>query len=147
MLTTWVWDDNVQTGTVNAGVMLAQSGLADFYQLSVQTARSAGYYCWRTSLEGTFVSSIPRSPGWHKFVIEVLPYTGSGDVNLYIDDQLAHSGNRKSDQDLSQIRLGISLKTPGSPFWYDDVNLSMVPEPASLVLLGLGACLIRRRRA
>ena len=64
-----------------------------------------------------------------------------------IDDQLAHSGNRKSDQDLSQIRLGISLKTPGSPFWYDDVNLSMVPEPASLVLLGLGACLIRRRRA
>jgi hypothetical protein len=149
LLTVWMWDDNVQSGAQTAGaIMLSDAGGSDFYQLQVNSTRSWTSFVWRTSIQGTFVSTFPRSQGWHKLQIEVLPFTGANDVNFYIDGTQIATGNRKANNEMNQIRLGISIKTPGSPFWYDDVELSMVPEPASALMLVLGCCglVLRRRR-
>lgn len=153
ILTTWMWDDNVQSGAQTmAGVMLANSALTDFYQLQVNSTKSWTNYCWRTSQDGTFVTSVARSAGWHEFQIVANPYTGSptsGQVKFYIDGVLAAQGSRKGNYTLDQVRLGISLKTPGSNFWYDNVDVSVVPEPSPLLALGAGftglMTLLRRR--
>ena len=150
ILTCWMWDDNVQTTGANAGVMLVNFTGSDLYQFVVNSAYSMTNYCWRTQLEGTFVSSVARSQGWHKFQIEVNPYTGaSGDVKFYIDDAFVANGKRKGDFVLDSVRLGISIKSQDSPFWYDDVNLTMVPEPGSVLGLLTGLIVlagIARRR-
>ena len=62
----------------------------------------------------------------------------AGDAKFYIDDTLAANGERKGNFALDSIRLGISVKTPASPFWYDDVDLTVVPEPASVLGLLTG---------
>jgi hypothetical protein len=142
VLTAYMWDDmwDVGANPVAGGVMLANGGLTDFFQISVNSNVSRTHYCWRTSKEGTFASNVARSQGWHKFQITVNPYTGAaGDAVFSIDDQIVAHGQRKGDIDLVYVRLGISLKTY-QPFWYDNVTVTIVPEPASL--LGLGAGLI-----
>lgn len=159
------WDDNIQNdanvdGSINisGGLMLAgDHASTDFYQLGVNSGAVAGNsditnYFVRTQAETSAVTSIPRTQGWHELRIEVLPYTGNaGDVLFYIDNVLANPagfGKRRAAGavDMNEIRLGISVRTPDSPFWFDDVSLSMVPEPASLLLLVPALVLIRRRR-
>lgn len=143
------WDDlnhNGATDTTLIGgtLMLAKDGLSDFYQMGVNGAVSHTNYYIRTSLAGGSGSAttVARTQGWHELRIEALAYTGSGDVQFYIDNVNVGSGNRRpntgSGFDLNEIRLGLSVKTPGSAFWYDNVSLDMVPEPASIGLLGLG---------
>lgn len=159
MLTVYMWDDaqfvsgHPTNQPVAAGVMLSTADGSDFFQVSVNSGAAGGYgyYNWRTSAQGTFSTGVARTQGWHKVQIEVLPYTGTNDVNFYIDDVLVKSGNRKSaaaSSSFDQVRLGISVKTY-APFWYDNVNLSVVPEPASLLLVGFAACglALRRRHA
>ncbi len=44
--------------------------------------------------------------------------------------------------------VGVSLQgTAADQVWYDDVSLTVVPEPASLALVGLGSLLLIRRKA
>ena len=157
-LTTYMWDDgnNLSSGPQTAaGVMLSSpsdSGGAadDFYQMNVNSTIRYNDYNWRTSLDGTSDSGVARSQGWHQFQIVVNPYTGaSGDVKFYIDNTLVGSGRRKpgsgSGDVMDEIRLGISIKTPGSAFWYDNVSLDVVPEPTSVFLLGVGCLLLPGR--
>jgi hypothetical protein len=144
------WDDlNTSPTPFGGTIMLAKDGLSDFYQLGVNSAVSTSNYYMRTSTEGNLATTVARTQGWHELRIEVGPYTGNfGDVLFYIDNSLVSNpatfGKRKvntgSGFDLNEIRLGLSVKTPGSPFWYDNVSLDIVPEPASSILLGI-SCL------
>jgi hypothetical protein len=159
ILTTYLWDDgnNLSSGPQTAaGVMLSSpsdSGGAadDFYQINVNSTVRYNNYNWRTALDGTIDSGVARSQGWHKMQIAVGAYTGSvGDVKFYIDDALVGSGRRKpgsgSGDVMDEVRLGISIKTPGSAFWYDNVDLSVVPEPVLALGVAPAFILIRRRR-
>lgn len=143
------WDENIRTdtsgdGPINIGgaIMLANSAGSDFYQVGVNNAVSLTNYYIRTSLAGNVATSVPRTQGWHELRIDALPYTGSNDVEFYIDGALVGTGNRRPNTGtgfiLDEIRLGLSVRTPDSPFWFDNVSLDIVPEPASALLFGAG---------
>lgn len=163
---TYMWDDlndlNGSGGQLAAGVMLSSvssgTGAADdFYQININSGAAGGFtqYNWRTAVNGTFSTGVARTQGWHLFEIDVNPYTGgNNDVQFYIDNALVGSGARKvgggAGDVMDEIRLGISIYSQGSAFWYDNVSLSVVPEPASGLLLLLGGVLTflyRRSRA
>lgn len=151
------WDENIQTEhngdssiDVKGGLMLAgDHASTDFYQLGVNSGAVAGdsdltNYFVRTQAEGNVVTSMARSQGWHELRIEVYPWTGNaGDVQFFIDGinvNPAGFGKRRAAGavDMNEIRLGISVRTPDSPFWFDNVSLDVVPEPTSGLLLGMG---------
>jgi hypothetical protein len=152
------WDDlNTSPTPFGGALMLAKDGLSDFYQIGVNSAVSISNYYVRTSLGGNVATSVARTQGWHELRIEALPYTGSNDVQFYIDGANVGSGPRKDPgggigYNLNEIRLGLSVKTPGSAFWYDNVSVGVVPEPTSIALIALGGLAsvgiaTRRRRA
>jgi hypothetical protein len=164
ILTTFMWDDLNDTdgsgGQLGAGVMLSTIGTAgggsdDFAQININSGAAGGFkdYNWRTLNSGTHDTGVARTQGWHEFQIVLDPYTGLNDVQFYIDGALAGNGNRAAAgiaDSYDEIRLGISLYSQGSSFWYDNVSLQEVPEPASGLLLLLGGSLTflyRRSRA
>lgn len=154
------WDENIRTDTSQDGatslggaIMLANSAGSDFYQMGVNSAVSLSNYYVRTSLGGNVATSVPRTQGWHELRIEALPYTGANDVQFYIDNVLVGSGNRRPNTGtgfvLDEVRLGLSVRTPDSPFWFDNVSLALVPEPGclgalSIALIGWGCSRWRR---
>lgn len=150
------WDDNVRPADVAATpiggtIMLMNSGVGELFQLGVNGAQSVTNYYYRSLALGNKVSSMERTQGWHKLTIEAYPYTGGDeDVKYFIDDTLIGTSPRRvgggSGVDINEIRLGISIKSPGSAFWYDDVSVSMIPEPATLALLVIGGLGLLRRR-
>lgn len=160
------WDENIRTEQngdssidIKGALMLAgDHATTDFYQIGVNSPTSITNYFVRTATEGLVATSVPRTQGWHELRIEVLPWTGlAGDVQFFIDGanvNPAGFGKRRAagPVDMNEIRLGLSARTPDSPFWFDNLNLDMVPEPGSAVLLAsgslaLGCFAARRRRA
>lgn len=91
---------------------------------------------------GTPTTTVPRKAGWTKLAIEADAGVGS-QVRYYVDDVLITTGTR-SAANLRWVRLGNNSKSYEN-FWYD--NVSVTPEPASLMLLALGGIAVLRRRA
>jgi hypothetical protein len=165
IFTAYMWDDMNDTdgsgGQLAAGVMLSSVSSAtgaadDFYQININSGAAGGFgfYNWRTAAQTTFNSGVARTLGWHEFQIVVDPYTGANDVHFFIDKALVGTGNRKPGSGqgdvMDEIRLGISIYSQGSSFWYDNVSLQVIPEPASSLLLLLGGSMMflyRRARA
>jgi hypothetical protein len=146
------WDENIRTDQsgdsaidIKGGLMLAgDHASTDFYQIGVNSPTSVTNYFVRTQAEGLVASAVARTQGWHELRIEVYPWTGGvGDVQFYIDGANVNPvgfGKRRTagPVDMNEIRLGLSARTPDSPFWFDNVSLDIVPEPTSLLLFGAG---------
>ncbi len=137
---------------VQGGITLtAQNGggepdFAEFLRIGVlQFAGTNQFYSFRTNTGGFVTTNVARKSGWTKFNIEADALGDGGQVRFYIDDALVGTSVR-SGADLSVITLGQNFSNLEN-FWYDGV--SVTPEPASLMLLGLGglALLHRRRHA
>jgi len=74
-----------------------------------------------------------RTSGWHKFTLDFLPYTGSGDVKAYIDGDLVATLDRTLDTHL----YGLGMVAYGFHYrvnvesWFDDVAMyATQPHPA-----------------
>jgi hypothetical protein len=142
--------------TPNAFTDYIQLGVVPFFPGGSQT------YGFRTRYNdatggGIIDTGVSRKPGWTELSIEADPYSSGGAVRFFIDGVLKGSSFRAggnggagglSQVDLRYVRLGNNSKTYEN-FWYDDVSVSLVPEPASIFMLAMSAGalgMIRGRR-
>lgn len=84
-----------------------------------------------------------RSTGWHKFTMEIR----TSDINFYVDDILGRTFTRGTLANFDSVVLGSRQTSAGIGSWTDDLLVTGIPEPASLVLLSLGGLALLRRRA
>jgi hypothetical protein len=110
---------------------------------------SRTHYGTRSLSGGFFTSTIAREAGWTKLTIDADAAGPGAQVRFYVDtpslpDTLINTVAR-TNVATRFVRLGTNDKSYEN-FWYDDV--SVVPEPASLAVLGgVGAIgLLGRRR-
>lgn len=96
-------------------------------------------------------TGVAIAAGWTKFSIDVNPTIaagGDGVIRLYVNDVLVGTSQRTGAA-LQFVMLGQNQKNY-QQIWYDDVKVQSVPEPASLVIFGVGcvgfvACVRSRR--
>ncbi len=98
-------------------------------------AATAGWF----NLDGP--GSPNRSTGWHKFTIERL--ADDTTLNFYVDDILSRTFTSATAQSWDTVILGPGLGSTAGTAWIDGLSVDngvTVPEPASVILIGL-ACL------
>lgn len=141
-------DYNPQFDTVNGAMTLTAAnanGEPDFAEyLRIGVLHYSGdvhKYSFRTSTGGFVVTDVARKSGWTKLGIEADAIADGGQVRFFVDDDFVGSSVR-SGADISVITLGQNFNNQEN-FWYDGV--SVVPEPASALLLLIGLPLLRRR--
>ena len=87
--------------------------------------------------------------GWHTFKVVLdgvnatftLDLNGDGNINATAVLAAAWHANG-----IDTVRLGTGLSSAGGSANFDNVLLEVVPEPASLALMGLGGLAVLRRR-
>lgn len=88
-----------------------------------------------------------RTTDWTRFDL----YVTSAGVNVFVDGALgtasALSRGTSTTWTADTIVLGSGLTSAGVTGYYDDVSLEAVPEPATMVAIGLGAAALIRRRS
>ncbi len=74
-----------------------------------------------------------RSAGWHKLTLDFLPYTGTGDVKAYIDDQLVGTVDRTLDTQtygLGMVAYGFHYRVNQEAMFDDVAMYATQPYPS-----------------
>ncbi len=120
-------------GTVRAiyyiGTYSASPGTFKTY--SVGNYKVCGAGCTGWYWPGAAIKT--RTAGWHKFTLDFLPYTGTGDVKAYIDGALVATLDRTLDTQthgLNMVAYGYHYRV-NQEAWFDDVAMyAAQPHPA-----------------
>ena len=70
----------------------------------------------------------------------------TGLVEIYVDDVYAGESTRSPGFTYDSIVIGSGLTSADVDAWYDDIAIYNIPEPGTLILLGLGGLALIRRR-
>jgi len=135
-------------GTVRAiyyiGTYSASPGTFKTY--SVGNYKVCGAGCTGWYWPGAAIKT--RTAGWHKFTLDFLPYTGTGDVKAYIDGALVATLDRTLDTQthgLNMVAYGYHYRV-NQEAWFDDVAMYATqphPGPTSGTPQALSATSIR----
>jgi hypothetical protein len=132
----WFYDTSANNSSRQGIHLRGYSGatLAFSLYMGTYSAISFGNYCagiyglgeggWRL---WTILS--PRGVGWHKFTIEVLPYTGTNDLKFYVDDSLKYTTWRPAYTNscgISKTYLGHNYNV-NFEGWFDDLGFYADP--------------------
>lgn len=163
----WVWDDNSATGSASQPVNMylglygdsASGPTADTDHLLLglsPTFADFNTYGFTSKSGGIANTGVTRSAAiagsedgshWFKLTIKADSLASGGNVGFFINDTQVGSAVREPGVDLRYLFIGSQSKNYEF-FWYDDVSVAAVPEPAAtLMLLGAPLMLRRRRRA
>ena len=121
------------------------------YSASPGTFKTYSVGCWQdgfTAWDWPGAAIKTRTAGWHKFTLDFLPYTGSGDLKAYIDGQLVSTLNRTLDTQthgLNMVAYGYHYRV-NQESWFDDVAMYATqphPGPAPGTPQALSATSIR----
>jgi hypothetical protein len=82
-----------------------------------------------------------RTTGWHTLMAQIKSST----IDFYFDGTLAETISRPNSNGFDCVALGSGLTSGGWGFWADNVRVETVPEPATLLVLGIGSLILRRR--
>jgi hypothetical protein len=102
------------------------------YQVQVQGAADGQFG------NGWFNTIMTRSKGWHNAVIQI---DGNNIATLSIDGTvlLTHATGAPNGFNIfTTWELQVTPDTYNQSAYYDDITLTLVPEPSSVTLLGLG---------
>lgn len=115
---------------------------ANLYQARVVAATDGyGGSSW-------FNTNTTRSVGWHhgRIVVGAALEDSSNDVSFYIDDMTNPTFTHNSVLTTGYNVIELNTNYGATSTYYDDVTLSAIPEPATLILLSLGGLSVIRRR-
>lgn len=145
VFTGWLYDTQGPVGGMRTGLRVYVYDSAG----SVKTIYWIGVY--NSSLSTRYIGAVldgswvyydlgPRSIGWHKLGINVLPYTGSNDIQFYVDDVLAATTSQPAtaaNATMKRLYMGFNAGV-NADHYYDDITFDSAAPAAPSGLAGAG---------
>jgi hypothetical protein len=130
---------------VGVGASNDTNGTYDPTKYQIQISGLSGGY---DPGSGWFNTSLTRSIGWHAGRIEIDTVAANG-IKLYIDNlatPVFTSGLSSGQSSLGFNTVELDGSWGDTRGYFDNVGLSLVPEPTSLAMLAAGGALLLRSR-
>ena len=139
--TAWLWadDDHWLSFGQNLGENGWQYNYSDGYQVGAWTGGGVNIAA---------LDALDSDPGFHELMLEMNRIPTGVEILMYLDGQLvATQGFSDWDEQSYHFMLSGMPRASGDSIFVAFDNVRIIPEPATLALLGLGlAALARRRR-
>lgn len=135
------WDDINKSGSENDAALIITLNTTGFTNLAIRwdyKSEEAEYFdfAYRTTADGAWTQIADNqaiTPGWD-----------DGDWYSVSIDMSGYAG--LNNQSYIQLRIDDLVEGPGNDrFAIDNIEITAIPEPCTLLLLGFGGLLIRKR--